>query len=91
MSIVIDKVVLPAIWASALINDDWSCVWIADDLDRLEAWIAANPTSRVVSCGESYLSRDMGDGSGLAGEVCDYDIHIVKPRPKIFPYEYQWK
>jgi len=70
-----DTITLPACWASALINDDWSGLDSLDCWLMLE-WLGENIDMNFVDVGKPYFSDDMGDGSGLAGDVADYTVHI---------------
>ena len=52
---------LPAYWASALINNDWSGIEDTDTAAELSAWIKANPLVNVVSCDDvPYIGRYRG-------------------------------
>lgn len=65
---------LPACWASALINDDYSGLE-ESDITALEAWRAANDKPDIVSCSEeAYFSRyhDALPQLGLACTCLNY-------------------
>ena len=65
------EIELPAYWASALVNGDWSCVdyygaWLGVEI---KAWLDANPNVSIHSCSDqSYISRYRG----LQCDMCTY-------------------
>lgn len=68
-----DTVTLPAHWASAIFNGDESGLE-EEDANLLQKWYEENPGLDIVDVGEPYFSHDIGDGSGLAGDVADYFV-----------------
>lgn len=63
-------VVLPAYWATYLINGDASGL---DDSEKAvcDMWLARNHDLYFVDCSEPYFARD-NEATHLAGDVCDY-------------------
>lgn len=52
---------LPAYWASALINNDWTGIDDTDTGPELSAWLKANPSLCVEGCSDvSYIGRYRG-------------------------------
>lgn len=64
------KVFLPAAWASALINDDWSGIeyYDPDEAAKAREWLATSGLS-VLSCGEETFAEVY---DGLITECLDY-------------------
>ncbi len=62
--------ILPAYWASYLINGDASGLE-GEDQQACDAWLARNPGGSCVDCGESYFSH-RNDAGTLAGDVAEY-------------------
>jgi hypothetical protein len=62
--------ILPAYWASYLINGDASGLE-EEDQRACDAWLARNPGGSCVDCGESYFSH-RNDAGTLAGDVAEY-------------------
>lgn len=69
---------LPAYWASALINDDWSGLTTAEQ-HTIERYLALNPQLQYcVDCdGDSFFSRwhDASTVLPYAVECCEYVFH----------------
>lgn len=59
--------VLPASWASVLINNDHSDSFASAEVNT---WLSKRPrlTKQAVDCNESYVSRF----EGLITDVCEY-------------------
>lgn len=65
----LETVTLPAYWASALVNNDWSGLTAADATE-LRAWLHANP-----DCGPMLACSDVpfvGAFSGLITDCLEY-------------------
>ncbi len=62
--------VLPAYWASALINGDFSGL-SSEESTALKLWHADHADMSAVDCGEQYFSWH-NDATKLGGDVCDY-------------------
>lgn len=72
-----DKIILPASWASALCNGDWSGLEAdPDDAAACRAWIAANPHVQIADMGEPSFSWSAGFyGSPYSGaDVAEYTL-----------------
>ena len=62
--------ILPAYWASYLINGDDSGI-SGQDKAECDQWLESNGNPNIVDCGESYFSWD-NEATTLGGDVCDY-------------------
>ena len=58
---------LPAYWASALVNDDWSG-YDSAELEEITNWLLQNGNPNIVSVGESFVGRF----GGLIYELAEY-------------------
>jgi uncharacterized protein DUF6926 len=67
--------ILPAYWASYLINGDASGLSPAEGR-QVDAWLAINDNPNICDCGESYFSRTCDVPGALAGDVCEYTAII---------------
>lgn len=73
----ITKWILPAYWASYLVNGDASGL-SAEDKVACDAFLAREALSRAsfADCSEQYFSRT-NDAGTMAGDVCEFTaIHI---------------
>ena len=77
MKLKLETVILPAHWASALINSD--CTGLEDEEEaELDAWVADNPhLGQALDVGEPYL----GWYEGKIAEVAEYKFPAL-PRHK---------
>jgi hypothetical protein len=58
---------LPAYWASALINNDWSG-YDKEEREEIKNWLNINGNPNIVSVGESFVGRF----GGLIYELAEY-------------------
>lgn len=89
MAIETDTVTLPAYWASAIVNGDYSSFTLHDDGGDAETAACdsalealADDGWRVVSTVEDSerftWSFDLYGGTASGGDVCDYVVHRVR-------------
>jgi len=73
------KVVAPAYWASAIINDDFTGIDSEAECERVEAFIDSLP-GNVVDCDDLgfMLSYGTDTPSELAGDYCEYSVVVNK-------------
>lgn len=65
-------VTLPATWASALVNNEWTGLehHYPEDAKEAREWLAANPELQVLSMGDSYgIARFNGELRDMASYV----------------------
>lgn len=69
---------LPAYWASALVNGDYSG---CDDADEraIDNWLAAHPElGGAIDCSEAWFSWS-NDANNLGGDVCNFTFPVLEP------------
>lgn len=66
--------ILPAYWASYLINNDASGL-DAGEQAKIDAWLAVNGLPMPVTCGESHFSWH-NDATALGGDVCQFTFLV---------------
>ena len=66
--------ILPAYWASYLINGDASGL-SNDEQAECDAWTDNNPGGNCVDVGESYFARS-NDAGTIAGDVAEYTFFV---------------
>lgn len=70
------KYILPAYWASYLINADASGLQDGEQ-DQIDAFMSGNRLPAPVDCGEQFFARS-NDYSRMGGDVCEYSFLIPK-------------
>lgn len=75
-----DTVVLPAYWASALINRDYTA-YSEQDRKEINEWIAENPQfGSALSCGEHTLMEQL---DGLLTECLEFTFPLREETARI--------
>lgn len=70
----IQTYILPAYWASYLINGDDSGL-DSDEKKEIHTFLRAEKSPYFFDCGEPYFSRH-NDATGLGGDVCEYRVFV---------------
>lgn len=78
------KVTLPAIWASALVDNTWTGLNFnaPDEAERVKNWLHNNPDLQVVSCGEESFT---GQYEGKTTECLEYTCSQVPSNQHRYP------
>ena len=68
---------LPAAWASALINDDWSGLEFDDpaEAERCREWLKSSGM-RAIDVSESYVDQYMGITTQVADFTCEPNLEV---------------
>jgi len=63
--------ILPAYWASALINGDESGME-ESDIARMDNWLNKNNPGSCIGCSEEQYFKHSNDATNLGGDVLEY-------------------
>lgn len=65
------KYILPAYWAVALINDDWSGM-SESDTENCKKWLEKKQPGNCVGCSEHQYFAWRNDATDIGGDVLEY-------------------
>lgn len=75
--IAVETYLLPAHWASALINGDYSGCEDAEETE-INEWLAANPQlGGCYSCSDEPEFRTRNDAGTLAGDCLEFTFPVI--------------
>lgn len=77
-------VTLPALWASALVENEWSGLnfHAPDEAERVKTWLHNNPDLRVISCSDEQF---VGQYEGITTECLEYTCEQVPSNQRRYP------